>query len=161
MAVCGVSIERETSFIRNNLKWFHSCLTHMHSKNICLTVSSYEWQNKYRGVFILPKVKSILFRYNMLWSILYWNLRWKLFMVTTLGNISIFFQSKFSFGKTLPKYFWEVGVLPDVSINTEYISLAVSFSNTIILVFFIRSWSCTTYFFPTFSSVSFIFLFPN
>ena len=65
MAVCGVSIERETSFIRNNLKWFHSCLTHMHSKNICLTVSSYEWQNKYRGVFILPKVKSILFRYNM------------------------------------------------------------------------------------------------
>ena len=59
MAVCGVSIGREISFIRNNLKWFHSCLTHMHSKNICLIVSSYEWQNEHRGVFILPKVKNI------------------------------------------------------------------------------------------------------
>ena len=29
MAVCGVSIGREISFIRNNLKRFHSCLTHI------------------------------------------------------------------------------------------------------------------------------------
>ena len=42
---------------------------------------------------------------------------------------------KFSFGKTFPKYFWEVGLLPDDSSNTEYISLAVSFSNTITPVF--------------------------
>ena len=84
MAVCGLSIGREISFVRNNLKWFHSCLTHMHSKNICLIVSSYEWQSEHRGVFILPKVKSILFRYNMLWSIFYWKLRLKLFIVTTL-----------------------------------------------------------------------------
>ena len=41
----------------------------------------------------------------------------------TLGNTKLFFQSKFSFGKTLPKYFWEVGVSPDNTSNTEYISL--------------------------------------
>ena len=35
----------------------------------------------------------------------------------------------------MPKYFWEVGVLPDDSINTEYISLAMIFSNTITIVF--------------------------
>ena len=48
------------------------------------------------------------------------------------------FQSKFSFGKTLPKYFWEVGVLPNHSSNSEYISLVVSLSNAIVLVFSIR-----------------------
>ena len=90
MVVCGATIAREISFVRNNLKWFHTCFTHMHSKNICLIVLSHEWQNEHRGVFVLPKVKSILFRYNLLWSILYWKLRWKLFIVTTLGNISIF-----------------------------------------------------------------------
>ena len=35
-------------------------------KYICLIVSSYQRQNEYRGGFILPKVKIILFRYNML-----------------------------------------------------------------------------------------------
>ena len=69
MAVCGVSSGREI-IVRNTLKWFHSCLAHMHSKNTCLIVSSYEWQNKYRGVYVLPKAKSILFRYDMLWSII-------------------------------------------------------------------------------------------
>ena len=58
MLDCGVRIGREISFARNNLKWFHSCLTHMHSKNICLIVSSYKWQNKHRSVFILPKIKT-------------------------------------------------------------------------------------------------------
>ena len=38
---------------------------------------------------------------------------------------------KVSFGKNFPKYFWEVGLLPDYSSNAEYISLEVSFSNTI------------------------------
>ena len=47
----------------------------------------------------------------------------------------MFFQSKFSFEKTLPKYFWEVSALSDDSSNTEYISLAVNFSNAITLVF--------------------------
>ena len=130
----------------------------MHSKNICLIVISYERQNEHRGVFILPKVKSILFRYNMLWSILYWKLGWKLFVVTTRGNIEIFFQSKFPFAKSLPKYFWEVGELPDDSSNTKYISVAVSLSNTITL-FFIRWWSSTTYFFSTCYSLSFNFCF--
>ena len=95
MAVCGLSIGKEISFVRNNLKWFHSCLTHMHSKNICLKVSSYQWLNEHRGVFILPKVKSILFRYNLLWSLLYWKLRWKLFIVTTL--VIYKFSSNWSF----------------------------------------------------------------
>ena len=62
----------------------------------------------------------------------------KAIIVTILGNIYIFFQSKISFGKTLPKYFWEVGVLPDDYSNTECISLAVGLSNTITLVFFTR-----------------------
>ena len=87
MAFLSVSIVREMLFVRSNLKWFHSCFTHMHSKNICLIALSYEWQNEHRGFFILPKAKSALFRYNMFWSILYWKLRWKLFIVTTLGNI--------------------------------------------------------------------------
>ena len=87
MVVYSVDIGREILFVINNLKWFHSCLTHKQSKNMCLIVSSYEWKNEHRGVFILPKVKSVLFRYNTLWSILYWKLRWNLFIVTTLGNI--------------------------------------------------------------------------
>ena len=53
--------------------------------------------------------------------------------MTTRGNIEIFFQSKFPFAKSLPKYFWEVGELPDDSSNTKYISVAVSLSNTITL----------------------------
>ena len=65
--------------------------------------------------------------------------------MTTLGNMQFFVQLKFSFRKTLSKYFWEVGILPDNSSKTEYISLAVSLSNTITLVFFIRQWSCTKY----------------
>ena len=56
MVVCGVSVGKEISFIRNNLKWFNSCLTQMHSKDICLIGSLYEWQNEHRDVFILPKV---------------------------------------------------------------------------------------------------------
>ena len=55
--------------------------------------------------------------------------------MTTLGNIYIFFQSKFSFQKTLWKCFWEFGILPGDSSNTEYISLMVNLSNTIALVF--------------------------
>ena len=47
-----------------------------------------------------------------------------------------FYQLKFSFGKTLPKCFWEVDVLPDDSSNTEYISLVVSLFNPITIVFF-------------------------
>ena len=43
--------------------------------------------NEYRGVFVLPKVKSILLRHNILWSILHWKLLWKLFLVTTLGSM--------------------------------------------------------------------------
>ena len=77
MAVFGVSIGREISFVKNNLKWFHSCLKYMHSKYICLIVASYEWQNEHWGVFIFVKVKSILFRCNMLWSNLLWcNMLW-------------------------------------------------------------------------------------
>ena len=49
-----------------------------------------------------------------------------------------FLLIKFSFGKTLPKYFWEVGELSDDSSKTEYISLAMSLSNAITLVLFIR-----------------------
>ena len=147
----AVSIGREISFVRNRLKWFRSCLTHMYSKNKCLIVSSYEWQNEHRGVFISPKVKSILFRYNLLWSIWDWKnyvesyLFWPLLVI-----YKSFFQSEFSFGKTLPKYFWEVDLLPADSSNTEYISLTVKMSNTITLLFLIRWWSCTTQFFPTF-----------
>ena len=58
MVVCGFSIGREISFARNILKWFHSYLTHMHSKNICLIVSSHKWQNEHRSDFILSKVKA-------------------------------------------------------------------------------------------------------
>ena len=43
--------------------------------------------------------------------------------MTTFGNTKSFFQSKFSFEETLPKYLWELGVLLDDSSNTEYISL--------------------------------------
>ena len=145
MAVCGVSIAREISFIRNNLKWFHSCLTHMHSKNICLIVSSYEWQNEHRCIFILPKVKSILFRYNMLWSILYWKLRWKLFIVTTLVIYKFFSNQSFHLEKLCRNMFGRLVyyVMILVKLN-KYISLAVSLSNTVTLVFFVRWWSCKT-----------------
>ena len=42
MAVCVVDLGTEISFVRNNLKLFHSCFTHMHTKHIWLIVSSYE-----------------------------------------------------------------------------------------------------------------------
>ena len=109
------SIGKEKSFLRNNLKWFHSWVTHMHLKKICLMFSSYEWQ--------IPKVKNILFWFYMLWNISFLPIRvYYLF---------------------LPKYFCEVGVWPDDS-NTEYISPVVSLFNTITLVFFIRWWFCMT-----------------
>ena len=60
-------------------------------------------------MFFLSKVESIFLRYNLQWSIFYWTLRWKLFKMTTLGNIWVFFSLEFSFGKTLPKHFWVIG----------------------------------------------------
>ena len=39
------------------------------------------------------------------------------------------------FEKFLSKYFWETGKLPDDSNNTEYISFAMSLSNTVTLMF--------------------------
>ena len=50
----------------------------------------------------------------------------------------MFFQSNLPLEKILSKYFWEVGILPDDSNNTEYISLSVNLSNTIAPVFFTR-----------------------
>ena len=59
--VCGVSTGRDISFVRNNLKWFHSCLTHMHySMNDRINTE----------VFLFcHSLKSMLFRYNVLRSI--------------------------------------------------------------------------------------------
>ena len=113
LVACGANTRREILFVWNNYKSFHKCFTHMHCKNICLIISLYVRQKEHRGVF-LSKVKSIFLRYNLLWSIFYRTLRWKLFKMTTLGNIWIFFSSEFSFGKTLPKYFRDIGeyILP-------------------------------------------------
>ena len=113
LVACGANTRREILFVWNNYKSFHKCFTHMHYKIICLIISLYVRQKEHRGVF-LSKVKSIFLRYNLLWSIFYRTLRWKLFKMTTLGNIWIFFSSEFSFGKTLPKYFRDIGeyILP-------------------------------------------------
>ena len=177
MAVFGVSIGREISFVKNNLKWFHSCLKHMHSKYICLIVASYEWQNEHWGVFIFAKVKSFLFRCNMLWSNLLWcnmlwcnmlwcNMLWSLFywelpLMLFILFVILKFSSNRSFHleKLCQNIFGRlVYYLMIVVTLTIFFSRWVC-SNTIILVLFIRWWSCMTSFFSTFFSLSFFFFF--
>ena len=78
MAVCGDNSgdNRFKSVAKNILSWLHNWLTRTHSQNKCAAVSSFEWQMEYEGESIFPKIYSFLFRYSMLWSILYWKLRW-------------------------------------------------------------------------------------
>ena len=120
MVVFGVSIGREIQFVRNNLKWFSNFFTHLHFKNMCLVVSSHEWR---RVAFVLQNVKCILFRYNIIWSILYRKLRWKLFIETIHGNVKKFSSyPNFHFEK-LCHIFWEVAVLSGDRCDTDYVYL--------------------------------------
>ena len=58
MAVCGVNNGRFKSVEKNILSWLHS----WHSQNKCATVSSFQWQMKYPGESIFPKIYSFLFK---------------------------------------------------------------------------------------------------
>ena len=69
MTVCRVSIGREISFVRNNLKWFHSCFTHMHYRindriNTEVFLFRHSLKSILKSFLSFPAFKVTIFNYQ-------------------------------------------------------------------------------------------------
>ena len=104
-----------------------------------MIVSSCNLQSEHSLVSFLLKIKSYLFRYKILVSILYWNIHKLVSFETLCGKRKIFFHSTCKLGKMLQKYFWDVGS-SFFRIDKEYSSFGINFSITKIWLFLTKWW---------------------
>ena len=104
IALCGVFIGRSIFIFIVFFNLYKSKLALMHPWKRCIGVSFLDWQREQSGHESFLNLKSLSFKYNKIFKILYWKIHRFVSKVTRRGKRHRFSQSMSLFCKRSSKY---------------------------------------------------------